>query len=343
MGMLEKNFLVIFLLSCCLLVSCQSPTDTPNQQKTPSPNTEILLPSKLVITKTPEKIQTLTPEPKQTTLTPTVPLLKSKETDKDEAIQNTLTSQQDFSILTQDIENVITRFGGRWHIIIKEIDGPTYLKILPDQRINIASIVKVPIGVLFFETLSERGILENETKEYIDHFGTGGRTFDQLLYAMLVKSEEDATNILNEYIHTNMNIPAKKRGWGIQGIDLEARRSTAAEIASFLEDFYLGNFVTPTAQKIILSYLEEYTPNDETRLGSLQGRLPEQYKIFNKRGSLLTPYVVADVAIIENLNGTDFVLALFAYNAEPKTTYEALDQAIGEMALIIWDFISKRQ
>ena len=146
--------------------------------------------------------------------------------------------------------------------------------------------------------------------------------------------------VLEDYIAGYVNIPAQLREWGLQGIDLQARRYTAAGVASLFERLYLGEFISPTAQKLILGYLSEYTPNDEARIGTLRNIIPESYQIYNKRGSLLTPYVVADSAIVEDPNGKDYIITIFAYNSEPQTTYEVLDQAIGEIALTFWDYLS---
>jgi beta-lactamase class A len=249
---------------------------------------------------------------------------------------------QNYPIIDVQIDRIIAQSGGRWHIIIKEVDGNVLYSRLPEQRINIASVVKVPLALLFFEALKDNGIPERELREYIQMTGTGGRTFDQLLSAMLVKSEEDATEILYDYIKRSINIPAQLREWGITGIDLEARRFTALGVASVFERLYKGDFVSPTSRNLILNYMNAYTPNDDFRIGSIREILPKTYKIFNKRGSLLTPYVVADSAIIENPDGTDFVITIFSYNSDPKTTYEQLDKAIGEISLAFWNYISTK-
>ena len=251
-----------------------------------------------------------------------------------------ISNPQNYPPIEEQIDRIITQSGGRWHIIIKEVDGETIFSLLPEQRINIASVVKVPIALLFFEVLKENGIPEGELKKYIQMTGTGGRTFDQLLYAMLVKSEEDATEILYAYIKRSINIPAQLREWEITGIDLDARRFTALGVASIFERLFKGDFVSPTSRSLILEYMNTYTPSDDFRIGSIKEKIPETYRIYNKRGSLLTPYVVADSAILENPDGADFIITIFAYNSEPKTTYEQLDKAIGEISLALWDYIS---
>jgi hypothetical protein len=242
--------------------------------------------------------------------------------------------------LVDDIDQIITQAGGRWQIIIKEVDGPTLFSSLPEQRIDIASVVKIPFALLFFQAMEEKGIPEDQLAEHLQSTGVGGRTFDQLLYAMLVKSEERATEILVEYIPAYVNIPSQMAEWELQRLDLVSRRYTAKGVAEIFERLYQGEFVSATARGMLLAYLSEYTPNDDHRIGVLSDVLPEGYQIFNKRGSLLTPYVIADCAIIESPEETDYVLVIFASQGEQKTTYEVLDQALGEIAMAFWQHIS---
>jgi len=326
---ITKCFFLLFLV--LLLLGCQN-------QKTETFALQDATPSSPGIQATFTSIPTLTPEvlEMQHMITPTPTML---------AIQIQPTSQKlpDKEILAQDIENIIAQFGGRWHIIIQQIDGETLYSRQPDDRINIASVVKVPLALLFFAALEEKGIDEGQLPTYLQSTGTGGRTFDQLLRAMLVKSEEEAMEILDEYTRDSINVPTQMKDWGLSGIDLVARRYTAEGVAGIFARLYQGDFVSPAARMLILSYLSEYTPNDDLRLGSLSTKIPEGFKIYNKRGSLLTPYVVADCAILENPQGVDYVIVLFAYQGEPKTTYEALEQAQGEMATAIWNSINPEE
>ena len=243
-------------------------------------------------------------------------------------------SQSDLPSLDAEIERIIAQSGGTWHIVIKEVDGETLYARDSESRINIASLVKVPLALLFFQVLEANGIPEEQLREYLSATGTGGRTFEQLVRAMLVQSEEDATQILDAYIRQSaLNLPAQMRAWGLEMLDLEARRYTAARVADIFERLYLGDFVSPTARAIILEYLSAYTSNDDLRLGALSAALPDEFVVYNKRGSLLTPYVVADCAILENPDGPDYILAIFAYQGELETTYERLEAAIAEIAL----------
>jgi len=339
----RSKILMFFSLTILFSGSCQSQLSgtSVNDLFFPTPFQETLEADKVRPTVTITKIPTQT-LPQDPTNTPENLALIPPETQQITTQifpKVTQPHQTIYSELAKEIDQIIIKSGGRWHVVIKEVGGPTYYALLTEQRINIASVVKVPLALLFFAALEEKGVSEYQLVEHIQSTGTGGRTFEQLLHAMLVKSEEDATEILAEYIGDYVNIPGQLREWQLQSIDLDARRFTALGVASLFERFYDGEFVSQTAQKLILNYLSEYTPNDETRIGILRNKIPENYQIYNKRGSLLTPYVVADSAIIENPDGNNYIITIFAYNSEQKTTYEILDQAIGDIALAFWEYI----
>ncbi len=338
--MVRNKKYLFFILILLLAGGCQE--QGPNKSLFPTPFQNTLdagksypgaivtqIPTAMISTLQTKETSTNNPSPK-----------KTKTTTTQIFPQATQPNYPKHPELAENIDQIITQAGGRWHIVLKEVGGPTYYSLLTEQRINIASVVKVPIALLFFEALEEKGIAEHQLAEHLQSTGTGGRTFEQLLRAMLVKSEEDATDILFEYIGDYVNSPVQLREWQLEGIDLDARRYTADGIASLFERLYQGEFVSPTARILILGYLSEYTPNDDTRIGTLTSVIPESFRIYNKRGSLLTPYVVADSAILENPDGTDYIITIFAYNSEPKTTYEILDQAVGEISLAFWDYVS---
>jgi hypothetical protein len=329
MSPIAKCFCLLFLV--LLLLGCQN-------QKAEIFTVQGATTTSSGIQATFTSVPTLTPEVRETQRvnTPTPTMLATQ-------IQPTSQKLPDKEKLAQDIEAIIAQFGGRWHIVIQQIDGETLYSRQPDDRINIASVVKVPLSLLFFAALGEKGIDEDNLSAYLQSTGTGGRTFDQLLRAMLVKSEEEATKILDEYIRDSINVPTQMKEWGLSGIDLVARRYTAEGVAEIFARLYQGDFVSPAARTLLLNYLSEYTPNDDLRLGSLSTKIPESFKIYNKRGSLLTPYVVADCAILENTQGADYVIILFAYQGDPKTTYEALEQAQEAMATAIWNYINPEE
>jgi beta-lactamase class A len=347
--MLIRKRIFISLFIILLISGCQSKISESRQRLFPTPFHETLEADKVhpsitaISLPTPTLQHTSTNQTENEGMIPSENQLRTTEIfpQDSQSSQHAYSYQTGHQELSERINNIISQSGGRWHIVIKEVGGPVIYSLLPDQRIHIASVVKLPLALLFFAALEEKGVPENQLETHIQATGTGGRTFEQLLVAMLVKSEEDATAVLAEYTSAYLNIPAKMREWQLQDIDLKARRNTVAGIASLFEKFYQGEYISPTAQDLILGYLSEYTPNDDTRIGTLRNIVPQSFQIYNKRGSLLAPYVVADCGILENPNGNDFIIAIFAYNSDPKTTYENLDQAIGEIVLAFWDLISR--
>jgi len=184
--------LLIFMIGGCNPLNSLLETSTP---VFPMANQFESLPTlgpEITLTSPPIALETQEPQEIRSALT-TTPHARTLIPDIDAQI-----STPDYDQLAPSIERITDQAGGRWHIIIKQIEGPTLYASLPDQRINIASVVKVPVALLFFKAIESNGVNENQLQDYLQSKGTGGRTFDQLLRAMLVKSEEDATEILDD-------------------------------------------------------------------------------------------------------------------------------------------------
>ncbi len=251
--------------------------------------------------------------------------------------------------LAEEIDRVINFAGGEWHVLVKSIpegteaslssDGILYTR-LANSKIHVASAVKVPIAMLLFSMWEDQGMAEEEIVNYIQTNGPEGRTYDQLLRAMLVKSEETAAQVLYAYLQQNMDVDAKLTAWGMEDASLYYRKFSLNNIAHLFEILYRGEAVSFTSRDIILAYMAEYTSNDDLRIGAINGSLPDDYQIYNKRGSLKDPLIVGDAAIVENPHGPDYLIALFTFQGDNPSTYEKLEAAMGDVAQIIWKYIS---
>ena len=235
------------------------------------------------------------------------------------------------------MEAIFEEYGGVWHVIFKEVDGEVIYSRHARERIHPASTIKVPIAMLLFEAFDDE--MPRNLPEHLAERGTGGRTYEQLLRAMLVISEEDATQILVDWIEERLRIRDTLEGWGLTETTITPRRTTAEETARVLEDLYRGMWIEPQARDIILELMNEYTSNDDGRLGVIRDNILNG-NMYNKRGSLASEWViVADTAIIE-YGGKAYIVALFAYpKDEGDTTYEDLEAAIEEAAHLIWEYI----
>ena len=100
----------------------------------------------------------------------------------------------------------------------------------------------------------------------------------------------------------------------------------------------------PSERDIVMELLSEYTPGDDSRLGVIREKLPEEHNFINKRGSIVSGYVaVADVAIIE-MGDRAYVVAMFGYIGleDNPPTYDELDATIEEAAPLIWEYLNQQ-
>ncbi len=89
---------------------------------------------------------------------------------------------------------------------------------------------------------------------------------------------------------------------------------------------------------MILDWMSEYTPNDDTRLGVLRSLLPADGKLYNKRGSITDGRLVIGDAAIVTWDSRAYVIIIFGYPGETPTNDLKLVAAIEQSALAFWEF-----
>ena len=166
----------------------------------------------------------------------------------------------------------------------------------------------------------------------------------QLLTAMLVESEVQATGIMMEIIaDSKIDVPAILESWGAPNTDISNRYSTPRDIATLYEDLYYGNVIAPEGREVILRLLNTYTENDDTRLGVLRPFLNAGSEYYNKRGTLTKErLIIADSALIAfDSNGERkvYVIVIVAYAGEHPSNDVELVKGIEAIARSFWDFI----
>jgi hypothetical protein len=244
--------------------------------------------------------------------------------------------------LAEAIDGAIQKYGGNWYLIIKEVSKPNLYARRVRQPVHPASVIKVPIAMVFLTWLAKQypqGIGEGLK------FGCDGRTYDQLLRAMLVDSEEKATeSLLNEMKRVKVDAEKTLQGWGVDTIDLVRRIAAPHDMAVLFEGLY-DSYLPVEARNYILEALQVYSTGDDTRWGALREKLPEGYHFYNKRGTITDEFLVmADYAIVECPSSTGkrtFILGANAFQGEPGTIYEDLVTAVEEMALVFWDYVQQ--
>lgn len=209
--------------------------------------------------------------------------------------------------LRSDIKSIAKNAKGEWHVMIADVDSG---KILAENLSRIprhsASVIKVPMAMCLMSVLEDKYKSPQELQDFLNTNFLGGRTFNQLLGAMLVDSEEEATARLADYlISLKVDSKALLESWGIKNTMLSTRSSTEEDMWKIFTNLYdVGNNTAlkfPFSHQYLLKFLSTYTVGDKERLGTLSADGVGVNKIYDKRGSIATNQmvVVADSGIIE--------------------------------------------
>jgi hypothetical protein len=242
--------------------------------------------------------------------------------------------------LADQVDQVLGKYGGRWFMGIKQVGKNYAYSRWIREPIHPASVIKVPIAMLFMKSLENKGItdFDSELKK-----GRDDRSYWQLLTAMLVESEEEATqSIIQAILDNHLNIVNTLEAWGATSTDVIRRYSSVRELTILFEGLYSGSCLTAPAQKIILDLMQVFTPNDELRFGGLRHFLPVGYPVYNKRGTITNErLIVADFTLVTvptSAGDQAFVLGAFGYPEEGKTTFETLEAAFAAFPEIFWEY-----
>jgi beta-lactamase class A len=234
------------------------------------------------------------------------------------------------------LDDLLLAADGDWYAAIKEIDGPQLYQFDPYEAFHPASTIKVPVALAFYQWLESEAI--GDWDVYLAEDGADGRNYASLLKAMLVNSEEEATQTLVDDLGIAW-LEETWASWGLKATHVDPRRSSATEIVGLFEELYTGKRLSADSTQAILKYLSTYTSNDDSRIGLLRSRLPLGSVIYNKRGSLVDfPRVVADSAIIE-LPNTAYIFTMHGLG-RGQATYESLEATLAAAVHIFGDFLT---
>ena len=214
----------------------------------------------------------------------------------------------DETALADQLDSVFAEAGGEWHSLILDLEtGRRVYDLHSADAVHVASVIKVPVAMLLFASLEQQGIPSDNLSAYLEEHGNG-YLLSQLLRDMLVDSDELATSNLLDYIRqSGLDINATLSRWGAPHVNVFNRAAPLEEIAHLMAGLYQGDFISSQARHIILDWMAEYTPSDDTRLGVLTSLLPAGGEFYNKRGTLTDErLIVGDAAIIvwPSENGT---------------------------------------
>jgi hypothetical protein len=255
----------------------------------------------------------------------------------------------DHEKLNADIESIIEKSKGKWRILVQEIDGSTIYARRPDKILHPASVIKISIAMDLLQWLDKEPdkTLDESLSKIVK-----GRSLENLLHAMIVNSEEEATEILRVYLEgqPSHSIENTLQSWGVWHTTTGLRRTTAEDTSILLWGLYQGSFLSPAARTKLLNYMAEYTKKDEIRIGVLRSVLPPGCHIYNKRGTITEGIlIVADAAIIEVPDGENpgmlkaYILVFYGYRGDKGGDYAELETAIEEMTQRFYELFQNEE
>ena len=295
----RSNFIVILTLFSLFLSACQVNSAT---EETPSPTTVVLPMLSMTV-----PTQTSTSQAKVETPSPT-------------ATQISIT---DLSSLESEIIP-----GVDWYILIRDANtGNNLFERNADSSFPPASMIKIPTAMAVLSILQDQG----RTLEDLKTTGINGRNFDSLLEAMVVRSEESATDALEYFARGENQLRKKLDSWGLVNTKYDPRTSTASELLNSLELLDTGTALNRENTQYLLNLMDAFTENDQILLGKFNTQLPE-CEFQNKRGTMLNPTIVADMGILKCGENSWFLVVAGTPSVDSSATFEDIQASIESFA-----------
>lgn len=309
------SFLGVFLALGLILSACKpvSTTSTPTSKKLSSTMQMPTIAQETLETKASTEASISTLPPLQTTPSASSesPTLKPTK------------HELDTSTLLDTLDS-----GVDWHVLIKDLDSSeTLLAINADQSFNPASMIKIPIAMAVLNKNKELGRSLNDLQK----IGIKGRSFGALLYAMVVKSEEPATQILENFAWGDDYLRLILDSWGIEKTFFDPRRSTCKDLAIALEGLHKQSILDSESNQYLIDLMLEQTENDSKYLGVLKESLPGS-SFANKRGTLTGPTVVADHGIFSYKGKTWIIIIAGTPDDSDTANFDTIAASIERFA-----------
>lgn len=243
----------------------------------------------------------------------------------------------------RELDAVMEEHGGDWYVAVKDLSGGMFYERQADVPVDLGSMIKLPVAMLFFKSLELEGIPPASYADYISEEGPD-RSYEQLLRAMFNKSDISAAQtLLDEIRISGLDVDEELTKWGLRKTNLDSGKLSILDMVAVYEGLYSGGLVDASAREYILSLMEESASNSSARLGILQKTNPSSLKFYNRRGSTVdTIIAIGDGALVSVpvVDGEDtYIVVMSGYFSEDKpTTDQELIKAIEEMAQVFWSF-----
>ena len=225
--------------------------------------------------------------------------------------------------------------GVDWHILIEDAQtGEILFERSATAGFHPASMIKIPTAMAVLSILEDQGRGLKDLKSS----GIEGRSFDSLLEAMVVHSEESAADSLEYFARGENRLRKKLDGWGLSQTKFDPRVSTAAELLTSLELLHTGQALNPENTHYLLELMGVYTENDRILLGKLTETLPE-CTFLNKRGTMLSPTIVSDMGILKCGDHVWYLVIAGTPSIDSTATFEDIQASIEAFAAAFADFV----
>ena len=226
---------------------------------------------------------------------------------------------EDFSGLENDLIE-----GVDWYIVIQDANsGEVLFERNPTTPFPPASMIKIPTAMAVLSILEDQG----RTLEDLKINGINGRNFDSLLEAMVVRSEESATDALEYFARGENQLRKTLDGWGLTNTKYDPRTSTANELLVSLKLLHTGAALNEENTQYLLNLMSVFTENDQILLGKLTDRLPDCL-FLNKRGTMLSPTIVSDMGILSCGERSWYLVVAGTPSVDSTATFEDIQASI---------------
>ncbi len=246
--------------------------------------------------------------------------------------------------LPPDVQAVISQFKGQLYFAAKNLKTGATLNYRADERVQTASVIKVPILVELFSQAKEHRLTPNELVSVssanrvqgsgvLKDLGAGLHlTLRDLATLMIILSDNTATNVMIDKlgvaaVNARMRqaglkqttlykkvfkpateaLPEEQKKWGL-GV------TTPGEMLQLMEKIYRKEVADAAGCDEMIAILKVQHDRDQIPR-YLVGPAWEKVQVANKTGAL--DQVRNDVAIVFTPDG-DFVLSLFAQESEDR-------------------------
>ena len=264
-------------------------------------------------------------------------------------------------VLNQKIANILSETEGDFAVVFKNLKNGDTLFINAHQLFHAASTMKTPVMIELYRqsdlgvfSLDDFVVVTNEFKSIVDGstysmdsadelYGKLGSkvTIRELMYQMITKSSNLATNMLIQLVGANevtktMRLIGADDILVLRGVeDIKAfdkglnNTVTAYDLMLILESIALGKSVSSAASEEMESILLDQYFNK-----ILPAKLPHNIKVAHKTGSISG--IQHDSGIIILPTGDKYVLVLLSKNLEDeKQAVELMSQ----VSLAVYEFV----